>query len=114
MRNLGAHRQSRKEGGMGCVGDGYRGPMREAWSFGESALPLVTTAIHAGHDLRPELAERIALDPLTRRREEDPYTDRIPAAGGRPIVVHRSRFEVDLNRPRHACVYRTPDEAWGL
>ena len=93
---------------------GYRGPMREAWSFGESALPLVTTAIHAGHDLRPELAERIALDPLARRREEDPYTDRITAAGGLPLVVHRSRFEVDLNRPRHGCVYRTPEEAWGL
>ena len=99
---------------MGRPTVGYLGVMREAWSFGESALPLVTTAIHAGHDLRPEVAERIALDPLTRRREEDPYTDRITAACGRPIVVHRSRFEVDLNRPRHACVYRTPDDAWGL
>jgi N-formylglutamate amidohydrolase len=88
--------------------------MREAWSYGESALPLVVTAIHAGHDLRPELADRIALDPQLRRREEDPFTDRITAAGGRPIVVHRSRFEVDLNRPRHGCVYREPGEAWGL
>jgi N-formylglutamate amidohydrolase len=74
----------------------------------------VTTAIHAGHDLRPELADRIALDPSTRRREEDPFTDRITRAGGLPIVVHRSRFEVDLNRPRHGCVYLTPEEAWGL
>jgi N-formylglutamate amidohydrolase len=88
--------------------------MRDAWWFGESALPLVTTAIHAGHDLRPEVAARIALDPQQRLREEDPYTDRITAAGGRPLVVHRSRFEVDLNRPRHACIYRSPAEAWGL
>ena len=88
--------------------------MREAWWYGESALPLVVTAIHAGHDLRPEIAEKIALDPDERRREEDPYTDRITAAGGRPLVVRRSRFEVDLNRPRHGCVYRTPEEAWGL
>jgi N-formylglutamate amidohydrolase len=88
--------------------------MRDAWSFGESVLPLVMTAIHAGHDLRPELAGRIALDPLARRREEDPFTDRVTAAGGRPVVVHRSRFEVDLNRPRYSCVYRNPDEAWGL
>jgi N-formylglutamate amidohydrolase len=88
--------------------------MREAWWYGESALPLVTTAIHAGHDLRPEIAERIALAPDVRRREEDPHTDRITAAGGRPLIVHRSRFEVDLNRPRHTCVYRGPDEAWGL
>jgi N-formylglutamate amidohydrolase len=88
--------------------------MRDAWRFGTSALPLVTTAIHAGHDLRPEVAERIALDPATRRREEDPFTDRITRAGGLPIVVHRSRFEVDLNRPRHQCVYVTPEQAWGL
>ena len=36
------------------------------------------------------------------------------ARGGRPIVVHRSRFEVDLNRPRHSCVYEDADAAWGL
>ena len=56
--------------------------MREAWSYGSSALPLVTTAIHAGHDLRPEVAERIALDHEARRREEDPFTDRITRAEG--------------------------------
>jgi N-formylglutamate amidohydrolase len=88
--------------------------MRDAWWFGESALPLVTAAVHAGHDLRPEIAARIALDPEQRQREEDPCTDRITAAGGRPLIVHRSRFEVDLNRPRHTCVYRAPTEAWGL
>ena len=88
--------------------------MRDAWSFGASALPLVVTAIHAGHDLRPAIAERMALDDRTRRREEDPFTDCITRAGGLPIVVHRSRFEVDLNRPRHKCVYEHPDDAWGL
>ena len=88
--------------------------MRDAWSLGVSALPLVTAAIHAGHDLRPELAAQIALDRATRRREEDPFTDRITAAGGIPVVVHRSRFEVDLNRPRHRCVYEDADAAWGL
>ncbi|MFL6203724.1 MAG: N-formylglutamate amidohydrolase [Acidimicrobiales bacterium] len=88
--------------------------MRDAWSLGLSALPLVTTAIHAGHDLRPEIAEKVALDDLTRRREEDPFTDRITEAGGWPVVVHRSRFEVDLNRPRHRCVYQDAESAWGL
>ena len=29
-------------------------------------------------------------------------------------MVHRSRFEVDLNRPRHQCVYVTPEQAWDL
>ena len=88
--------------------------MRDAWSFGASALPLVTTAIHAGHDLRPDVAARIGLDDDTRRREEDPFTGRITEAGGLPIVVHRSRFEVDLNRPRHTCVYTSPEDAWDL
>jgi N-formylglutamate deformylase len=29
-------------------------------------------------------------------------------------VVHRSRFELDLNRTREEAVYRTSEEAWGL
>jgi N-formylglutamate deformylase len=85
------------------------------YSFGRpSSLPIVTTAIHAGHDLRPEIAARIAIDDGTRLREEDPFTDRLTAAGGTPVVVHRSRFEVDLNRPRDGAVYLSSDAAWGL
>ena len=84
------------------------------FTFGTSTLPLVTTAIHAGHDLRPDLAHLIALDEATRLREEDPYTDRVTAAGGLPVLVRCSRFEVDLNRPREGAVYRTPEDAWGL
>lgn len=30
------------------------------------------------------------------------------------IAGTRSRFEVDLNRPRESAVYRTPEDAWGL
>jgi N-formylglutamate deformylase len=88
--------------------------MRPVASFGDSPLPLVSTAVHAGHDLRPDLLERTALDDAVRRREEDPHTDRLTVAGGLPVVVHRSRFEVDLNRPREGAVYRNPDDAWGL
>ena len=56
-----------------------------------------------------------ALDPATRLREEDPFTDRLTTIDGvAAVVVHRSRFEVDLNRPRESAVYRTPDDAWGL
>ena len=29
-------------------------------------------------------------------------------------VVYRSRFEVDLNRPRDKAVYQKPEDAWGL
>jgi len=83
-------------------------------SFRPSVLPLVTTAIHAGHELRPAIERRMALDEATRLREEDPYTDRLTAAGGTAVVVHRSRFELDLNRPRDGAVYTTPDTCWGL
>lgn len=85
-----------------------------SFHLGSSSLPLVTTAIHAGHELRPEVADRIALDDGTRLREEDPHTDRITEAAGLPVVVTRSRFEVDLNRPRATAVYRAPEDAWGL
>ena len=30
------------------------------------------------------------------------------------MIAHRTRFEVDLNRPRSQAVYLTPEEAWGL
>lgn len=76
---------------------------------------LVTTAIHAGHELRPEVARLLLVDARARRREEDPYTDLIAERASRSrVVVHRSRFEVDLNRPRQRAIYRTPDEAWQL
>jgi N-formylglutamate deformylase len=75
---------------------------------------LIATAIHSGHALRPELMTRTALDDATRLREEDPYTDVLTAIGGATVVVHRSRFEVDLNRPREQAVYRAPEDAWGL
>lgn len=84
-----------------------------AFSIREAPGPVVMTAIHAGHDLRPELADLIRVDDATRRREEDPFTDRLAVAGTR-ITVHRSRFEVDLNRPRGDAVYRRPGDAWGL
>src|ERR1051325_205611 len=45
--------------------------------------------------------------------EEDPYTDQLTAVAGTSLVVHRSRFEVDMNRARERAVYRTPGDAWG-
>jgi N-formylglutamate amidohydrolase len=88
--------------------------MTDFASFTETDLQFVSTAIHAGHDLRPNLEARIALDEATRFREEDPFTDRLIAPGGGSVVVHRSRFEVDLNRPRDGAVYRSSEDAWGL
>jgi N-formylglutamate amidohydrolase len=76
--------------------------------------PIVATAVHHGHALRPEIQARIALDDATRLREEDPFTGRLAAVAPTSLVATRSRFEVDLNRPRDNAVYRTRNEAWGL
>jgi N-formylglutamate amidohydrolase len=85
-----------------------------AWQIRPGRLPVVATAIHSGHDLRPAVAALTALDGADRRREEDPHTERLLPDDTTQVVVDRSRFEVDLNRPRDAAVYRTPEDAWGL
>ncbi|HUG83991.1 MAG TPA: N-formylglutamate amidohydrolase [Euzebya sp.] len=84
-----------------------------SWAV-DPTLPVLATAIHAGHGLRPEVADRMVLDPRVRRREEDPHTDELAEVIGSYVFVHRSRFEVDLNRDRNASVYAGPDDAWGL
>lgn len=88
--------------------------MLEPFTLVTGDAPLVSTAIHAGHQLRPEIASLIALGPAERLREEDPYTDLLLGDVGTRVVAHRSRFEVDLNRSREESVYTTPDAAWGL
>ena len=86
--------------------------MDDDWELHEGGGPLIATAIHAGHSLSPEFAGVIALSDDDRLREEDPFTDSWTVLAPTRIVVHRSRFEVDLNRPRHESVYE--EQAWGL
>lgn len=80
----------------------------------ENDDPIVTTAIHAGHELSKDLARYVALDDEARLREEDPFTDRWLTIAENRIAVTRSRFEVDLNRPPELAVYTDPESAWGL
>jgi N-formylglutamate deformylase len=81
---------------------------------GDWDTQVVATSVHAGHDLRPEIAAAMVLDEDVRLREEDPQTDVIAAAVESRVITARSRFEVDLNRPREEAVYREPDDCWGL
>ena len=74
----------------------------------------MATAVHAGHLLRPEVAELTALSDGERLLEEDPMTDVLATVGDHLFVSRASRFEVDLNRPPDEAVYRIPDDAWGL
>ncbi|HUO82587.1 MAG TPA: N-formylglutamate amidohydrolase [Gammaproteobacteria bacterium] len=88
----------------------------DSWTIdgqaGEGAV--LATAIHNGHALRPDVQALMVLDEATRLREEDPHTDTWAALGDVSAVVHRSRFEMDLNRPLESAVYLEPDDAWGL
>lgn len=86
----------------------------EAWEITRGTGPVVACGIHCGHDVRPEVAAALAVDEQTRRYEEDPYSGAWAELAPTRILVHRSRFEVDLNRPREKAVYLEPDDAWGL
>jgi N-formylglutamate amidohydrolase len=86
----------------------------DLWHVTRGDQPLLATAIHDGHDARPEVAALFALDEAGRLREEDPHTGRWTAVAENRVVARRSRFEVDLNRPPETAVYRAPEDAWGL
>jgi N-formylglutamate deformylase len=85
-----------------------------AWQLSEGNGPVIATAVHNGHDLRPEVTALIALDDAERLHEEDPYTGGWTEVGDTGVVVTRSRFEVDLNRSRGLAIYLEPEHAWGL
>lgn len=110
-----APRMGRTPTSPGPSGDRRHPGPRPAWEVGGEPGPLVAVAPHAGHDVRPEVQRRLAVSPEERLKEEDPYTDRwVHGVGHVAIPVFRSRFEVDLNRPRDQAVYRRPDDAWGI
>ena len=83
--------------------------------LGDATTSVIATAIHAGHQVRSEIAELLDLDEATRLREEDPHTDQIAAAAASTcVLVFRSRFEVDLNRRRDEAIYSGAEQSWGL
>lgn len=76
--------------------------------------PIIATAIHNGHYIRPDLRDNLLISDSERRREEDPFTDEIISSFENKIVVNTSRFEVELNRRREHAIYKTPEDCWGL
>jgi len=86
----------------------------QIWQIQTGHGPLIATAIHDGHDVREDMASHLALSDKDRLREEDPFTREWTPLAPTRVVGTRSRFEVDLNRPRDKAVYRTPEDAWGL
>lgn len=84
------------------------------WQTQRGAGPVVATAIHNGHALRPNVAEAMALSEEDRLREEDPYTGQAIKGVPNHIIGNRSRFELDLNRREEDAVYRTLKQSWGM
>jgi N-formylglutamate deformylase len=84
------------------------------WTLKKGDGPIIATAVHDGHDLRDEVAEIMKLTESDRHREEDPFTSSWVDVAETQIVALRSRFEMDLNRPREQAIYRDPEDAWGL
>lgn len=86
----------------------------DAWDLAVADGPVIATAIHDGHALRPSLRARVALDDDARWREEDPFTSLLTQVGDTRLRVRQSRFEIDLNRARAEAVYTGPEACWGL
>lgn len=84
------------------------------WQIQYGDSPLVATAIHDGDEVRPELQKWLVISPADRLREQDPFTGMWTSIAPTRVVGLRSRFEVDLNRPREKAVYLIPEDSWGL
>lgn len=84
------------------------------WTLVRGEGPIVATAIHDGNDLRAEVAAAMKLADPDRLREEDPFTGQAIVDVPTHLIVHRSRFEFDLNRGADGAVYETPEQSWGL
>jgi N-formylglutamate deformylase len=76
--------------------------------------PVVTAALHDGHAVRADTDAAFALASEQRLREEDPFTAMWTDIVDTRLIALRSRFEVDLNRPRERAIYLQPEDAWGL
>ncbi len=88
--------------------------MTSGFTFIKGNSPIVATAIHEGHQTRKELSDLFNLNEEERLREEDPFTAQWLDISDNKIIVHHSRFEADVNRPRNKAIYVKPEDAWGL
>jgi len=86
----------------------------ERWKLIEGDSPLIATAIHDGHNIRDEIKNIMVLSDDDQLREEDPFTGELTEVAETRLIGLRSRFEVDLNRPKEKAVYIKPEDAWGL
>ncbi|WP_374602986.1 N-formylglutamate amidohydrolase [Arenimonas sp.] len=84
------------------------------WHILSRPGPVLATAIHDGHGIRPSLLPYLAISDADRRREEDPLTGVLCTVGDTAVQVRSSRFAYDLNRPRAKAISTDPADTWGL
>jgi N-formylglutamate deformylase len=94
----------------------YGVPFMEApfWRIEFGDGPLVAAALHDSSAVRPEVDRLLKLDESSRLYEEDPFTAAWTTIAPTRVIAMRSRFELDLNRPRGKAIYLSPADAWGL
>jgi N-formylglutamate amidohydrolase len=88
--------------------------MNNLYTIKQASGPLISLALHGGHFIDENLLRHIALSEHERFREEDPYSADIAKLPITQVVVHTSRFMIDLNRPKDKAIYKKKEEAWGL
>ncbi|MCK5051698.1 MAG: N-formylglutamate amidohydrolase [Candidatus Cloacimonetes bacterium] len=76
--------------------------------------PIVCAAIHNGHNVSAEVQKNLSVTEDIRLMEEDPYTEKFTHFSSNSIIARTSRFEVDLNRSIEKCIYKDPEDAWGI
>ncbi|MCH5599359.1 N-formylglutamate amidohydrolase [Niabella ginsengisoli] len=77
--------------------------------------PIIVFALHDGHGIEDSLRDYLLLDEQACAREEDPYTGyMISDLPVTTVIVHSSRFQLDLNRAKDKSIYKKPEDAWGL
>lgn len=84
------------------------------WHILSRTGPVLATAIHDGHRIRPSLRPYLAISDGDRRREEDPLTGILCTVADTAVQVRSSRFAYDLNRPREKAISTDPADTWGL
>lgn len=85
------------------------------FSLKDKHTAIIAFALHDGHYIAPPFRAYQLLGEQERAREEDPYTGyMIASLPVSTLIVHTSRFQLDLNRPRAKAIYIRPEDAWGL
>lgn len=88
--------------------------MNNLYTVKQASGPLISLALHDGHFIDEDILAHIGLDEHERFREEDPYTAYMADLPVTQVVVHFSRFMVDLNRSKDKAIYKKEEDAWGL